>query len=403
MIALLWILHTPDWSGARTWLEISLVFWRSLYGASYLRRTPSSSPSSPSSSSSHEAASRLRSLVGIQGRGRWQSLKSVRNYEKGSRLAQLFGSLDVQTQKQCIQAKKRRSKALVKKALSPQRCMVFPFFLEIISGSGRLGKQLPNTSIGLFYSRILNSERIMICSHDPTNCSLSTGFFPSKGSAGWATSHSQRQRATWTGQPSACRYERKVRQGNCLMRFSCAVLLLALVYHIPWTLENPERSRLWLCPSVQNILRGRAVQLVDVTFCAFGMAWKKPTWIVSVHLGLSILVGFFCKCSKRGICEYSGKWQASHSFVWSPSFRCLVYQDCWTISFQVAQKTGIWFSQTELAAIAEIFLGTCNDPSGKPEGAYVATSGKFGTFWWDGLAEGLAVPWVDGEHLETFV
>jgi hypothetical protein len=195
---------------------------------------------------SHEAASRLRSLVGIQSRGRWQSLKSVRNYEKGSRLAQLFGSLDVQTQKQCIQAKKRRSKALVKKALSPQRCMVFPFFLEIISGSGRLGKQLPNTSIGLFYSRILNSERIMICSHDPTNSSLSTGFFPSKGSAGWATSPSQRQRATWTGQPSACRYERKVRQGNCLMRFSCAVLLLALVYHIPWTLENPQRSRLWL-------------------------------------------------------------------------------------------------------------------------------------------------------------
>ena len=129
------------------------------------------------------------------------------------------------------------------------------------------------------------------------------------------------------------------------MRFSCAVLLLALVYHIPWTLENPERSRLWLCPSVQNILRERAVQLVDVTFCAFGMAWKKPTWIVSVHLDLSILAGFFCKCSKRGICEYSGQWQASHSFVWSPSFRCLVYQDCWTISFQVVQKTGTWFSQ----------------------------------------------------------
>ena len=51
----------------------------------------------------------------------------------------------------------------------------------------------------------------------------------------------------------------------------------------------------------------------------------------------------------------------------------------------------------------KIILGTCNDPSGKPEGTYVATSGKLATFWWDGLAEGLAVPWVDGEHLETFV
>ena len=39
-------------------------------------------------------------------------------------------------------SQKRRSKALVRKALSPQRCMVFPFFLEIISGSGRLGKTI---------------------------------------------------------------------------------------------------------------------------------------------------------------------------------------------------------------------------------------------------------------------
>ena len=174
-------------------------------------------------------------------------------------------------------SQKRRSKALVRKALSPQRCMVFPFFLEIFSGSGRLGKTIAqhihwpvllwDIEFGENYDLLTRSNQQLIKHR----------IFPSKGSAGWATSPSQRQRATCTGKPSACRYEREVRQGNCLMRFSCAVLLLALVYHIPWTLENPERSRLWLCPSVQNIFRGRAVQLVDVTFCAFGMAWKKPT------------------------------------------------------------------------------------------------------------------------------
>ena len=124
---------------------------------------------------SHEAANRLRSLVGIQGRGRWQSLKSVRNYEKGSRLAQLFGSLDVQTQKQCIQAKKDVQKLSSERPWAHRDAwfFLFPwrFFLEVVGWA----KQLPNTSISLFYSGILNSERIMICSHDPPNSSLSTG------------------------------------------------------------------------------------------------------------------------------------------------------------------------------------------------------------------------------------
>jgi hypothetical protein len=48
----------------------------------------------------------MRSLTAIQVRGRWQSIKSVKNYEKGS-LAQLFASLDSKVQKECLAAAKR--------------------------------------------------------------------------------------------------------------------------------------------------------------------------------------------------------------------------------------------------------------------------------------------------------
>lgn len=55
---------------------------------------------------SHDIACKHRTLQAVQVRGRWMALKSVKNYEKGSRLAQLFGSLSKSTQRKCLDAKK---------------------------------------------------------------------------------------------------------------------------------------------------------------------------------------------------------------------------------------------------------------------------------------------------------
>ena len=49
---------------------------------------------------------KYRSLTSIQTRGRWMAVKSVRNYEKGSRLAQLFGCLEENVQQRAIEAAK---------------------------------------------------------------------------------------------------------------------------------------------------------------------------------------------------------------------------------------------------------------------------------------------------------
>lgn len=48
----------------------------------------------PHGGASFEAANKLGDLQGIQARGRWMTMKSVKNYEKGGRLHQLFMALD---------------------------------------------------------------------------------------------------------------------------------------------------------------------------------------------------------------------------------------------------------------------------------------------------------------------
>lgn len=98
----------------------------------------------------------------------------------------------------------------------------------------------------------------------------------------------------------------KVRVGNSLMYFSCRLLHKCRVLRIPFTLENPQRSRLWLCPSVKRLFKCPQVAFVDVTFCACGTRWKKPTRFLTVCLDLSHLMQYQCRGSKRGVCAHSG-------------------------------------------------------------------------------------------------
>ena len=101
--------------------------------------------------------------------------------------------------------------------------------------------------------------------------------------------------------------EAKVRIGNVLMRFSVRIMLLALMLGLPFTLENPRRSRLWICPPMLALLRRRNVSTVFVDFCMFNKPWKKPTTFAGVHVSFTRLQSYRCIGSKRGICLHSGK------------------------------------------------------------------------------------------------
>jgi len=62
---------------------------------------------------SYDAAMRHRTVAEIQSRGRWQTLKSVKNYEKGSRLTQLFSGLPKETQRAATKAKEKIGSVLL--------------------------------------------------------------------------------------------------------------------------------------------------------------------------------------------------------------------------------------------------------------------------------------------------
>eukprot|EP00438_Fugacium_kawagutii_P013923 Skav213475 [mRNA] locus=scaffold565:39265:42440:+ [translate_table: standard] len=61
---------------------------------------------------SHDMLHQHRDLQGVQKRGRWKSLSSVRRYEKGSRLAQLFASLPPQVQEKGMAAARGMARRL---------------------------------------------------------------------------------------------------------------------------------------------------------------------------------------------------------------------------------------------------------------------------------------------------
>ena len=67
----------------------------------------------------------------------------------------------------------------------------------------------------------------------------------------------------------------KVTEGNLLMRFSVQLLTLCLLFQIPFTMENPATSRLWLCPQVQQLMRRKNVKCWTgtVEFCMFNTPW----------------------------------------------------------------------------------------------------------------------------------
>ena len=99
----------------------------------------------------------------------------------------------------------------------------------------------------------------------------------------------------------------KVRVGNVLLRFCVQVCFLAKSRRIPWTLENPFSSRVWICPNMLRLMRSPYVQMQCTDFCAFGGPFRKRTAFLSFLVDLSRLEKHRCIGAPRGVCKFSGK------------------------------------------------------------------------------------------------
>ena len=208
-------------------------------------------------------------------------------------------------------------------ALSIKASLKFPVFLEVFSGTGRLGKAVSRYAgmPVLLWDITYGPEYDLT---KPAVQRLVLGWIQNgsvvAGHLG-TPCHSFSRARDRPGGPPRLRSdsqplgldglkpwdEAKVRQGNCLMRFTVRVLLLALAMVLPFTLENPARSRLWICPPVVALLRRKFVTCQLVEYCMFGMPWKKSTMFLGVHLSLVRLSPFRCIGAKRGLCKCSNK------------------------------------------------------------------------------------------------
>eukprot|EP00438_Fugacium_kawagutii_P003851 Skav230672 [mRNA] locus=scaffold2185:329965:335309:- [translate_table: standard] len=253
----------------------------------------------------------------------WDEMIKCEELRKGIQVGSVDGQSKQGHPKQSHQSKKGNRQYLVEQALKPGVSLRVSIFLEIFCGCGRLGKAVQrkcgwpvllwDISFGPQYDLLqpANQKKILnwIMSGQVRGGHLGTpchSFSRARDRPGGPPRLRSDQHPMGLTGLRDCD-QRKVTEGNKLMRFSTSVLLAAIQLHIPFTLENPRNSRLWLCGSVRNVMRRRATTQVDVTFCAFGTPWKKPTKILGVHVDLGILQPFTCHCSKRGICGHTGK------------------------------------------------------------------------------------------------
>lgn len=224
---------------------------------------------------------------------------------------------------QMHQVRKRNRKNLPVPALSPSRCLSVAVFIEIFSGCGRLALSVARVTgwtillwdinLGDNYDLTKASNRGKIISW--IRAGLILGLHLGTPCKSFSRARDVppgpmplRSDARPLGLDDLKPHDQvKVFIGNLFMRFSALLLRLARSFNFPATLENPARSRLWLCPPIKSLINKKFTQFAITHYCAWGTQWKKATGFLGIHICLDRLDNARCLCAKRGICGHSGK------------------------------------------------------------------------------------------------
>ena len=245
---------------------------------------------------------------------------SIRKGRKDSSVVAKSRSANV---KQSVGRNQRYSKNRPEPALKPERAWTVPVFLEIFSGSGHLSISVARITgwITLLWDITLGPEYDL---RSAANRRRIAGWMRSGWIVGFhlgtPCNSFTRARDVPPGPPPLRSDQQplglsdlrpcdqiKVIDGNCFMRFSAYMLRLGLRLVIPGSMENPQRSRMWLCPPLQYIIRHSHSHWQITHYCAWGKPYKKATVFLSVHVQLHRLEAGVCKSTKRGICQHSQK------------------------------------------------------------------------------------------------
>ena len=90
-----------------------------------------------------------------------------------------------------------------------------------------------------------------------------------------------------------------------------ALMKLAESVDLPFYLENPLRSKLWIHPLIRKWISNPRTNLVQFDYCQFGEQWMKPTQIMCFNnKDFNPSIGRRCKPTwhdKTSICSRTGK------------------------------------------------------------------------------------------------
>ena len=78
------------------------------------------------------------------------------------------------------------------------------------------------------------------------------------------------------------------------MVFSASVIRACARFMIPATMENPGRSRIWLCPPIARLIIRSVFSFSLTEFCMWGMRWRKSIGFLGTNIDLSCFSSHRC-------------------------------------------------------------------------------------------------------------
>ena len=101
---------------------------------------------------------------------------------------------------------------------------------------------------------------------------------------------------------------KQVKDGNETMYATLRMIREFDRLGLPWMVENPLSSRLWLTPGFKALMKQDNVDFVSLHMCQFGSKWKKPTAILAGNVPSHLLDPICKTCSgSSGICSRTKK------------------------------------------------------------------------------------------------
>ena len=259
-----------------------------------------------------DRAKKLRTLHEVQKRGNWRSNKSVLRYEKAGRLSLSYQNLQPRIKEEVLLGKRHPPRRAVR------RCHK-QYFLDLFSGVGGVARALRRLGFSVYEYDIANGQQFDLTNKKVLFKLLSAirsgkvlGVMIAMPCTSFSVARDRtaiiRSRDHPWGLPEHHLSERdaeKVRIGNLCLNATLLIIHACQKSHVPWVLENPHSSKLWMIPEIQALVNDYQARPSVVDFCAYKTPWRKRTRLLSGHVDpadLSRLTQRVCQ-GRKGCCS----------------------------------------------------------------------------------------------------